>query len=447
MPMEDRFTYIIENFRIFYPYNELKIAYGEDGDSPLCIKNSVPDSFFRKKENIDEQKVVWKTWKDVQIPFLFERSGEPDIITQKENQVYINYDIIASAFYFLSGWDEYLNSGKDELGRIAFKDTLIHRLGIAGIPVVNYYFDILATAIKKLKDIKHLPIWGEGEFGVALTHDIDTCQSAWLEGSFSELKKLRILSIPRLLIQRMIGRDAWFNFNTITDTEAEYQAKSTFFFLPRKGKVENGSNADYRISSKSIRQKIKELESQGNEIGVHGSFGTHTDSKALEADIRNIPVEPIRANRFHFLMYDPLKTVSVLEKNQIRYDTSLGFAEQPGFRRGTCYPFYLFNFEEKRISKLVELPLIVMDTSLQHRKYMGLSPNESLPVIFNLIDEIRKFNGLFTMLWHNTYFSKYKYDGWKDVFTKILDYCRANQAFMGSGIDAYNRIFSDFEKG
>jgi len=446
MPMEDRLAYILENFRIFYQYNDLKIDYDQEGKSPLLIRNSVPDSFFTEKKNIDAQKVVWKIWKDVRIPFLFDQSDDTEIISERGKRVYINYDIIASAFYFLSGWDEYVNAGKDELGRIAYEDTLIHRLGTAGIPVVNYYFDILATAIDRITNIRQRTIWGESDFGVALTHDIDTCQSAWLEGSFSELKKFSLFSIPWLLFQRMIGRDAWFNFRDITDIESGFRAKSSFYFLPRKGKVQNLSNADYKISARAIRQKIKELEIQGNEIGVHGSFGTHTDGDMLRADIKNIPGDPVRGNRFHFLMFDLLKTVTILEKNNVSYDTTLGFAEQPGFRRGTCYPFYLYNFDEMRISPVVELPLIVMDTSLQHKKYLGLSPKDSLSVIFKLIDEVIKFKGLITLLWHNTYFSKYKYDGWRDVYIKMLDYCQTNKAFMDSGIDAYQRIFSDLEK-
>ena len=139
-------------------------------------------------------------------------------------------------------------------------------------------------------------------------------------------------------------------------------------------------------------------------------------------------------------MFDPEKTVSVLEESGIKYDSSLSFAEQIGFRRATCYPFYLFNFEKDRISPVIEIPLIVMDSTLSNKKYIELSPQVSLPLIINLVDEIKKFEGVFTILWHNTSFSEYKYTGWKDLYISTLDYCRKNNGLLTTGKSIYEKI-------
>jgi len=434
------FEYFIRNFELYFKVDKIQIDYGITQSAQISIVKNADDSFWESKKDIDADRIVWKEWKGVRIPFLFNTGDKEDVLTKKENQIIINYDIVASAFYFLSGWNEYISADKDDFGRVKYESTLIHKLKIDGVPVVNYYFDILSDAITQISGQASKNLWQEHPFAVALTHDIDVCNRGWLEGSFSEFKKKRFLSIPKLILNRLIGNDDWFNFSKIVGLERKYQANSTFYFLPRKGKVNGWKNADYDVHSIGIKKVIQDLNENGNETGVHGSFGTHADSELMKQDIARITGKQVTGNRFHFLMFDVRKTVSVLENAGVKYDTSLGFAEQIGFRRGTCLPFYLYNFEKREISSVMEIPLIVMDASLLFNKYMGLSLKESVPAVVAIIEEVKKFNGVFTILWHNTSFSEYKYTGWCDVYEQIISYCKDNNALLTSNIDIYNRI-------
>ena len=264
--------------------------------------------------------------------------------------------------------------------------------------------------------------------------------SAWLEGSFSELKKGKLFSIPGLVWKRFLSKDEWFNFDLISTIEKQYEARSTFFFLPEKGKKNQWKNADYDVRNKKIRQVIRKLGDDGFEIGVHGSFGTHADALKLKKEILVIDTPSITGNRFHFLMFHPAKTIGVLENSGVKYDTSLGFAEHIGFRRGTCYPFYLYDFEQDKMSSVLEIPLIVMDTTLRNKKYMDFTPEMTLNAVSGLVDEIKKFNGVFTLLWHNTFFSEYKFAGWKQIYLDILEYCKNNHALLTTGQNVYEKI-------
>lgn len=439
--MNKQFDYFIRNFELFYNIKNIDIDYGLEFDANIKISKSAECEFWETKYDLDSNNIVWKEWKNKQIPFLFEKDYSKDIISYDNNKAIINYDVVASAFYFLSGWNEYVNSSKDEFGRVKYEDSIIKKLNISGLPVVNYYFDILSDCIKKVynKDVKK-KLWGAHTYATVLTHDIDTCKSAWLEGSFSELKKKHFFSIPKLILKRIFGKDDWYNFNEIIELEKKYNASSSFYFLAQKGKVGNLKNADYSVVSNDIQKTIIELEKNNFEVGVHGSFGTHCNSQLLKTDIDRINTDSIIGNRFHFLMYDPEKTVGVLENCTIKYDTSLSFAEQIGFRRGSTYPFYLWNFEKGEISSVLEIPLTVMDSSLSNSKYMGLSIDDASKKVIEIIDEVRKFNGVFTLLWHNTFFSNYKYTGWKDVYCKILDYSKNNNSLLGNGQNVYNNI-------
>lgn len=439
--MNRQFDYFIKNFQLYYNIKNIDINYGSELNATIKISKSVECEFWERKKDLDSNNIVWKKWKNMQIPFLFEKDSSKDIISYDNDKGTINYDIVASAFYFLSGWNEYVSSSKDEFGRVKYEDSIIKKLNISGLPVINYYFDILSSCIKKVykKNVKK-KLWGDRTYATTLTHDIDTCKNAWLEGSFSELKKKRLFSIPKLILRRIFIKDDWYNFDKIMEIEKKYNASSSFYFLPQKGKIGNWKNADYNITSNDIRKTIAELKENNFEVGVHGSFGTHSNSQLLKTDIDRINTDSIIGNRFHFLMYDPEKTVEVLENCNIKYDTSLSFAEQIGFRRGSSYPFYLWNFVKGEISSVLEIPLTVMDSSLSSSKYMGLSIDEATKKVFEIIDEVKKFNGVFTLLWHNTFFSDYKYTGWKDVYCEILKYSKNNNSLLSNNQNIYNQI-------
>ena len=265
--MEKQLEYLLKNFSLFYNIEKYTVGYNSKA-TDVSIFQGVQASFWTERKDIKITDVVWKKWKGTNIPFLFVRDISEEIISFVDGRAIINYDIVASTFYFLSGWNELVSSNEDNFGRVKYKDSIIKALNISGIPVVNYYFDILRDAIETIaeKDIK-INRWEENKFAVSLTHDIDTCKSAWIEGSFSELKKKRFLSIPKLIIKRLFNKDDWFNFNTIIDIEREFNTSSTYYFLPRKEKDGNWKNADYNIKSKSLQNIISFLKTSQMKLG------------------------------------------------------------------------------------------------------------------------------------------------------------------------------------
>lgn len=178
----------------------------------------------------------------------------------------------------------------------------------------------------------------------------------------------------------------------------------------------------------------------GGEVGLHGSIGSSTNSVILKKEFSFFP-EPIRSNRFHFLLHDPKVTLKIMEESGVRIDSSLGFAEHFGFRNSFCFPFKPYDITESHAVNFYEIPLILMDGTLQ--KYMSLTPDQSFNEILNLIDEIKKFKGVFTVLWHNTHFSPYKYAGWREVYVKLLTYVNREKASIQNCSQIINRIIHE----
>ena len=431
--MQNFSSYIIETF--FKVYNIKKgsydILYSKNGNSKVNIVDD-GKSFFDSKIDLDFSKIIWKEWKNIKIPFFF-NANENEIYSCVDGIWKINFDIIAASFYFLSGWQEYTSKEKDSIGRFPYEESIQRKLDIIEIPVVNYYFDILKTVIEKAYSVSlNSHDWKKHEFAACITHDIDKCNSAWLEGSFSELKKGKILSPIKLVFKRFFCKDAWFNFDKINEIEKKFNTSSSFYFLPYNKKRNGLANADYDVKNKKIKKEIEKIIKNGSEAGIHGSVGTHNNFDDFKKDLLKLD-RKITGNRFHFLQFEINKTPQILEKAGIKYDSTLYFAEHIGFRNSFCHPFYLFDIENDRATDVLEIPLNVMDGTLAMEKYMKVGRDEAVEKVFKLIQEIKKFNGCFTLLWHNTYYSEYKYSGWCDVLIKILNYCKQENSCFANG--------------
>ena len=207
--MPDILSYVLKNFFAVYkikPMN-IDIGYGTDEVGKIWIKRN-DNHYFEYHEVLNLRNIIWKEWKKVKIPFLFDNKNTGDIISMNKGNIIINYDIVASSFYLLTNWQEYISQSKDDYGRFSYSDSLQYQLQISEIPVVNYYFDILRDAIETGYNINLIQdLWEKKSFSVCLTHDIDLCESAWIQGSYREFIKGRIFSPIKLITKKIITND------------------------------------------------------------------------------------------------------------------------------------------------------------------------------------------------------------------------------------------------
>ncbi|MCZ6702327.1 MAG: hypothetical protein O6940_04720, partial [Ignavibacteria bacterium] len=98
----------------------------------------------------------------------------------------------------------------------------------------------------------------------------------------------------------------------------------------------------------------------------------------------------------------------IWEDNNLEYDFTLGFPEKEGFRCGTCSSYSVFNILTRKKLMLKESPLILMDVTLM-RYQKGISNEEFINKTNNLISIVKKYNGKFVLLWHNSIFDQKRY--------------------------------------
>jgi hypothetical protein len=128
--------------------------------------------------------------------------------------------------------------------------------------------------------------------------------------------------------------------------------------------------------------------------------------------------------RGHYLKIRVPHTWRILEQAGFEYDTTLSYADCAGFRNGMCHPFPPFDLEGNRELGIIEVPMIIMDICLLD--VMRLDNEKAWDLAKSLLDEVRRYNGAISILWHNSnmFGDKLKF------YERILDYCSENKAWL-----------------
>ena len=437
--MENKSKYIFDLFkRIHHPDNDFHINYGIDKKSKIQIKKGIT-SHFENKTMPDINNVIWKEWQGKQIPFFFD-SEDNELITFEQDLAVINFDIIASAFFLLSGWQEYVIPERDKYSRFRFEDSIQNKLNLTFKPIVNYYFDILKYAIDKIYGTNlKINLWDDNDFAVFVSHDIDECESAWKEASYWQLKNGNFITPFKLIHKKIFQKDAWFNFDEIIKIEDKLEINSTFNFIADSKPSGNFNNGDYNISDKKFYSVFSDIQKSGSEVGLHGSSGTQINLLKLKNEIELMPMS-VAGNRFHYLNFNIQDTPEILEKSGLIYDSTIGFAESIGFRTSFCLPYIFYDLKNDRPTQVVEIPVIFMDSSLRLKEYMNVPKENINNLAKELIAETKKHHGVFSINWHNNRLSDVKDPGWKDIFIEIIKICKNENAMFLIGKEIANRF-------
>ena len=430
---EMRLAYVLRHFRLTYT-NVPAVTIGYADTSPAITVADAADSFFQKT-NPYPPAPNYREWAGQQVPFFFDAESARPLLELGAGVVTIRADIISAAFYLLSGWQEYFSDMRDRHGRFPYTASVQKQYGFVALPVVNYYFDVLKTAIEHVTNRPlRTKVWEKGApFAAFITHDIDNLLSAWKTPAKAALKQGQLLKFGQLLWRHFTQSDSWDNLEAVAATTAEYGTKSTFFILPESRKGADGTpNADYGISS-ALQRQLEILRAQGCEISLHGSIGTAADGAQLGRE-REIIQHTRQGLRFHYLRWEPRLTPAIVDAaDSFLYDSTLGFAEHFGFRHSYCQPFHPFNFATGTGHAFLEIPLNVMDATLHHPNYLQLQAEEILPALRPMFGEIEKFGGVATMLWHNDHFDPANAVTGPRQFAEIMSYLQQRGAAFSTG--------------
>lgn len=159
---------------------------------------------------------------------------------------------------------------------------------------------------------------------------------------------------------------------------------------------------------------MRRIHQRGHEMGLHPSYNIYQNPQAIvtEADrLRNVMSEEgieqqEFGGRMHYLRWEHPTTMLGWEQAGMSYDSTLSYADRPGFRCGTCFEYPAFDAATDKSLTLRIRPLVAMDCTVIAERYLGLGSTEAAyEKFYELKNNCRKVGGVFTLLWHNSFFS------------------------------------------
>lgn len=384
-------------------------------------------------QKFNSNKVIWKD----SIPVLFPVVEHTLFFYEYNHNIIFPDDLFASAFYLLTGFHEFINQKEDNIGRFPYDYSIQKELDIVKKPIVNYYFDLICKGIQQFCALQGLDCNLRSKFNpfcFFLTHDIDRVSYYHIYETILKIyyflnirtspynrKTTRKLMLDSLIQTVNIFRrhDPFWNFDFLMEVERKNNFRSTYFFLD---KDQLHVDSRYRYSDKKIKKLITKLIAKNHEIGVHGTVRSGLDpisSVHNKMKLEKSAGIQIHGIRQHFLKLRNPETFIIQQNAGFIYDTTYGFAEHEGFRNSYCHPFKPYDFKNDIMLDIWEIPLNAMDGTMFY--YRDLTFRQINETIDELLAEITKFNGVFTLLWHNSHFDEYEFPGITKFYCDVLE--------------------------
>jgi hypothetical protein len=377
----------------------------------------------------------------------------------------VPFDLIASAFVLLTCWDEHTTTERDKYGRLPYAASVFAANPELHIedPAVDRYAELLRGALApRLVELGLEPLpaagsaWGaRGRFAIALTHDLDNLWR-WTRRGFAAAGYRTARATRRLqgravlrelgdgadwLVRHLPRRtDPFWTFPQILSGEDVRGVSSTFYVIARHTHKQDGNQPT--TYARRIPEAIKLVVDAGREVGLHGNDADRLALADLEEDRHGLSGRAGRAVtgiRYHYLRALYHETLPMLEEAGFTYDTTLAFAEHEGFRCGCSFPFSPYSLEEERPLDLVELPLAVMDGTLQEAHYRGLAAADAEYAAASVLGRALRSGGAVSLLWHNNRFDKRVSRGYDRVYWRLVDQALAHGAWCASAEEIVRR--------
>lgn len=326
-------------------------------------------------------------------------------------------DYLSTCFYMLSCLQEYNETERDQYDRFPYGSSWQSAFNAAEKNLVADYFERILEGASALK-----PFSGKQKAStVWLTHDIDLLHSAWKEQRKPLLKKGKWMTALKLGMDQLKGTHLYAQLPEITKPEEEVGARSTFFWLTREGRSRLGiAHADYDIGDPKVTRLMQRVSESGHSNGLHKSaFRSGYQDEFDDLALADVPF----LNRNHYLLLNLPDSWKQMEEAGTDIDTSLGFAEHPGFRAGYGAPFCPYNPIRRKPYNFLEVPLAVMDTTFKH--YLKEDAETASRRLFSFL-ELNKKGASFSILWHNNYFFQLLEPEWKQLYLEMLNWCKEN---------------------
>lgn len=346
--------------------------------------------------------------------------GRPTFSRDEDGNGRLGVDVFGSVFVMLSRYEEAVLTERDRHDRFPATASLAYSAGFLDRPVVDEWVELLWGAMQAiwpgLARKKRIP-------QVAVSCDVDHPYSSYVltlpatarKVASDLLRRRSVTAALRSVANAVASRNGSYHldpnntFDWIMTVNESAGNTVTFNFLA--GCTDPEMDGFYSIDEPRVRALIRSIHERGHRIGLHGSYGTYMSPELQRLEVLRFQeamreegiATAVVSNRQHYLRWNPRETARNLEEAGISVDSTLGYADRPGFRCGTCHEFQMFDLIERRPLRLTQSPLLVMEDTVLAKEYLAMGHTDGALELMRAIKE-RAFamRGSFTLLWHNT---------------------------------------------
>jgi hypothetical protein len=243
------------------------------------------------------------------------------------------FDVFAAAFYFISRYEEYLPYTLNHRGSYPVEASLQNKLKLLTIPVIDAWALIIKNLL--LKKYPDLLFAKKSyEFLPLICMYSSNNKKTSIKGLFLNLfKKITVFLKRDSEEEKRIEFQAY-----LQELNQEHKVNGMFFFKPPQ-------QTDHECDG---------------EILLPGSY-----LQLIKAGTNN--------------------------------DYRMGYAQTPGFRAGTCTPFYWYDLQLEKTTHLLIHPLTITNLDVDDKDFR---PQEILNQWKDLLGTVKMLEGQFCVLWH-----------------------------------------------
>lgn len=357
---------------------------------------------------------------DRRLPVLYVEPGTDAVGPAAVNATgSLGVDLLGGIFALLTRYEELVLTERDEHDRFRASASATGASDLLERPIADEYVELLAAAMRALWPDLPEPAPSRR---LRLTHDVDwgrfgeTVSAATaLRATVADVVKRRE---PGLAWRRAwtylgarAGRDLPGDpldaFAELMDVaEAHGRAAAFYFVAARTG---HPLDATYEIDAPWVGRTLRAIEARGHEIGLHASYTSHGDPAQLRREAAGLraavsaagaTADDVRGGRHHYLRWRNPDSWRAWADAGLAYDSTVGYAEAPGFRSGTAFEHPTFDVARGERLALRERPLMAMDVTF--RSYQGTAAEDAGDRVVHLARRAGRVGGDVVLLWHNT---------------------------------------------
>lgn len=371
----------------------------------------------------------------LELPVLYGNPLSSGLYAEEHEEGFrLGIDVFGSAFFMVTRYEEQIITERDGRDRFASSFAVSVQGGLLERPIVDEYAQLLYRMMKRIwPSLKKENPYYE----VRLSHDVDFPFMACGIPLHQIMKQtggdLIRRGQPALALQRLQSlyyalrhkpeKDKGNTFDYLMDLSERTGKTSSFYFITDH--TAGSTDGYYTITDVPIRKLMKRIYARGHRIGLHPSYHTYLYPQRIKREygrLRQVCEEEriyqqIWGGRQHYLRWSAPVTWQAWEDAGLEYDSTVGYADRPGFRCGICREYPVFNLQTRRKLKLKERPLLVMEQTLLNKSYMGLEAEEAYSHIVRIAAICKRYNGQFTLLWHNSQLQR-KVD--RELYERVL---------------------------